>query len=97
MRPKKELDAAVAAGRLTEERADMIEQNLEDRTTDLVNGELRRGPFGPDRRFGGGFRLHGDSRRSAAPLLTMHATRTGSHSRSGGVPRSRDCIPRTRD
>ena len=44
----------------------MIEQDLEERTTDLVNGELRRGPFGPDRRFGGGFRFHGDSGHSAA-------------------------------
>ncbi len=57
---KKKLDAAVAAGRLTEERADLIEQDLEERTRDLVNGELRRGPFGPDRPFGGGFRFHGD-------------------------------------
>ena len=51
---KEALDAAVASGRLTQERADMIEQDLEARTTDLVNGELRRGPFGPDRRFGDG-------------------------------------------
>ena len=58
---KKEIDAAVASGRLTQERADMIEPNLEERTTDLVNGELRRGPFGPDRRFGSGFRFQGDS------------------------------------
>ncbi len=55
---RKELDAAVAAGRLTEERADMIEQNLEERTTDLVNGELRRSRFGADRGFGS---PHGDS------------------------------------
>ncbi len=58
---KKELDAAVAAGNLTRERADMIEQNLEERTTALVDGELRRGPFGPDRDFDGGFRHHGES------------------------------------
>ncbi|MBA3402917.1 MAG: hypothetical protein H0U05_13140 [Actinobacteria bacterium] len=58
---KKELDAAVAADRLTRDRADMIEQNLEERTTYLVNGELRLGPFGRDRRSGSGFRPHGES------------------------------------
>ena len=58
---KKDLDAAVAAGRLTEERADMIEANLAERITDLVEGDFRRGRFGPDRRFGHGFRLHDDS------------------------------------
>lgn len=58
---KKKLDEAVASGRLTRDRADVIEQGLEERTTDLVNGELRRGPFGPDRRFGSGFRFHVDS------------------------------------
>jgi len=64
---KKELDAAVAADRLTREQADMIEQDLVERTTDLVNGELRHGPFGPDRRFGGGFRLHGESPLFSGP------------------------------
>lgn len=58
---KKDLDAAVAANRLTRAQADMIERDLEERTTDLVNGELRRGPFGPDRRFGSGFRHPGVS------------------------------------
>ncbi len=57
---KKEFDAAVAADRLTRERADMIEKDLEDRTTDLVNGELRRGPFGQDRRHGRGLRHFGE-------------------------------------
>ncbi|MGI8478981.1 MAG: hypothetical protein ACR2M2_03865 [Gaiellaceae bacterium] len=64
---KKELAAAVAADRLTGERADAIEQNLEERTTDLVNGELRLGPFGPNRHFGGGFRRHGESRFFSGP------------------------------
>ena len=64
---KKELDAAVAADRLTREQADMIEQDLVERTTDLVNGELRHGPFGPDRRFGSGFRLHGESPLFSGP------------------------------
>jgi len=58
---KKELDAAVAADRVTRERANMIEQDLEARITGLVNAELRLGPFGPHRRFGSGFRLHGES------------------------------------
>lgn len=58
---KTELAAAVATGRLTEERAAMIEEDLEERTPDLVNGELRPGRFGPDRHFGGGYRLHGES------------------------------------
>ncbi len=64
---KKELDAAVAADRLSRERADMIEEGLEERTTDLVNGEFRRGPFG-DRRLGRGFRHLGES-----PLFSGHA------------------------
>ena len=64
---KKELDAAVASGRLTQERADMFQQGLDERTTDLVNGELRRGSFGPDRRFGSGFRFHGDSSPFGGP------------------------------
>lgn len=64
---KKKLDEAVASGRLTRDRADMIEQGLEERTTDLVNGELRRGPFGPDRRFDSGFRFHGDSSPFGGP------------------------------
>ena len=58
---KKELDAAVAADRVTRERANMIEQDLEARITGLVNAELRLGPFGPHRRFGSRFRLHGES------------------------------------
>ena len=95
---KEELDAAVAAGRLTQERADMIEQDLEERTTDLVNGELRRGPFGPDRRFGGGFRFHGGPPPFAGPaVLTPTHPNGGSHPPFGWGTRSRDCIPRTRD
>jgi hypothetical protein len=37
---KKELDAAVAAGRLTQKQEDMILESAEQRATDLVNGEL---------------------------------------------------------
>ncbi len=58
---KKELNAAVAAGRLSGERADMIEQDLEELTKALVNGELPKGPFGPDPRLGGGLPLPGES------------------------------------
>jgi polyhydroxyalkanoate synthesis regulator phasin len=55
------LDDAVADGRLTEERAAELKQGLEERVTDLVNGEFRAprlGPpaFGFDRGFG--FRFH---------------------------------------
>jgi polyhydroxyalkanoate synthesis regulator phasin len=38
------LDEAVEDGRLTRERANELREELEERTTDLVNGELRR-PF----------------------------------------------------
>ena len=37
---KKELDAAVADGRLTQKQEDMILESAEQRATDLVNGEL---------------------------------------------------------
>ncbi len=42
---EEKIDDAVEDGRLTEERADELKQELEERITDLVNGE-RRGPFG---------------------------------------------------
>jgi hypothetical protein len=47
---KKELDAAVAAGRLTREQADTILESAKQRATDLVNGE---GPLRVHGRFGG--------------------------------------------
>jgi hypothetical protein len=57
---KKELDAAVADGRLTRAQADELLANAEQRFTDLVNGTLpERGPHG----FGGprGFAPPGSS------------------------------------
>ena len=47
---KKELDAAVAAGRLTQAQADDMLANAEQRFTDLVNGVM---PQGGPRGFGG--------------------------------------------
>jgi len=47
---KKEVDAAVAAGRLTREQADTILESAKQRATDLVNGE---GPLRMHGRFGG--------------------------------------------
>jgi hypothetical protein len=47
------LDDAVADGRLTQAQADEIAEDLEERMTDLVNGELRRPHFGFGHRFGG--------------------------------------------
>jgi hypothetical protein len=47
---KKELDAAVAAGRLTQAQADEMLANAEQRFTDLVNGTP---PAGGPRGFGG--------------------------------------------
>jgi hypothetical protein len=38
---EKRIAAAVADGRLTQEQASQLKADLEDRTTDLVNGELR--------------------------------------------------------
>ncbi len=47
---KKELDAAVAAGRLTQGQADKMLESAKQRATDLVNGE---GPPRANGRFGG--------------------------------------------
>jgi polyhydroxyalkanoate synthesis regulator phasin len=47
------LDEAVAEGRLTQAQADEIAEGLEERMTDLVNGERPERRF--DRRFGDGF------------------------------------------
>jgi polyhydroxyalkanoate synthesis regulator phasin len=43
---EEKIDQAVEDGRLTEERATELKQQLEERITDLVNGELRGRPFG---------------------------------------------------
>jgi hypothetical protein len=45
------LDQAVADGRLTQAQADELAENLDERMTDLVNGELPERGFG--HRFGG--------------------------------------------
>ena len=50
---EEKIDAAVEAGRLTEERAADIEEDLQERIRDLVNGELR--PMGFGRHHGPGF------------------------------------------
>ena len=42
----KRLDDAVSAGRLTRAQADELAEDLDDRMTDLVNGELRNPGFG---------------------------------------------------
>lgn len=47
------LDDAVAAGKLTQAQADELAVGLEERMTDLVNGELRRSGFGFRHRFDG--------------------------------------------
>lgn len=51
---KEKIDAAVDDGRLTEEQAAELKENLEERVTDLVNGELPPMRFGwhPGRGFG---------------------------------------------
>lgn len=53
---EKEIDEAVAAGRLTKEQADAIKADLEERILSRVNGELPRPELGPGHRhwFGGG-------------------------------------------
>jgi len=56
---EKQIDDAVADGRLTEERAADLKEGLEERITDLVNGELRRPHFGFRPGFGRGFGFHG--------------------------------------
>ena len=43
---EEKIDDAVESGRLTEERADDLKQELEERMTDLVNGEWAGPPFG---------------------------------------------------
>lgn len=62
------LDDAVADGRLTKERAAELKQGLEERTTDLVNGEFRAPRFG-FRGFERGFefRFHRGSSHALGP------------------------------
>lgn len=50
---KARLDHAVADGKLTRAQADDLAEGLEERMTDLVNGELRRPGFGFRHRFDG--------------------------------------------
>lgn len=58
---KKQLDAAVAAGRLTRAQADQVSKDLEQRITDLVNGKrpsFDGAPFRGVRPFGGSREFH---------------------------------------
>jgi hypothetical protein len=50
---EKRLDAAVSAGKLTRAQADELGDGLEERMTDVVNGELRTPGFGFRHRFDG--------------------------------------------
>jgi hypothetical protein len=50
---ERRLDTAVSAGKLTRVQADELAAGLEERMTDLVNGELRRPGFGFRHRFDG--------------------------------------------
>jgi hypothetical protein len=55
---KKQLDAAVAAGKLSQSQADGVLKDLQQRITDIVNGKrptFGGGPFRGVRPFGGGF------------------------------------------
>jgi polyhydroxyalkanoate synthesis regulator phasin len=57
---RERIDDAVADGRLTQAQANELRDNLEERITDLVNGQLPEKRFGFDRGFGPGFgRFHG--------------------------------------
>ena len=49
---EKSIDQAVADGKLTKEQADELKDGLEERMTDLVNGELEHGPGVHGRGFG---------------------------------------------
>jgi hypothetical protein len=69
---EKHLQAAVSAGRLTKAQADQISKDLEQRTTDLVNGKrpsFDRAPFRGVHPFGG-FRAY--HRFSGADVLTPY-------------------------
>jgi polyhydroxyalkanoate synthesis regulator phasin len=60
------IDEAVANGHLTEERAAELKQGLQERITDLVNGEFRAPRFG-FRGFERGFRFHDGPRAFQGP------------------------------
>jgi hypothetical protein len=58
---KKQLDAAVAAGRLSQSQADGVLKDLQQRITDIVNGKrpsFGGGPFRGGRPFGGFGEFH---------------------------------------
>jgi len=59
------LDAAVKAGKLTQAQADSLLSDLKSHITDLVNGKVLAGPFGPSKGLMPGFRefrgFHGGS------------------------------------
>lgn len=65
----KKIDDAVADGRLPEERAADLKEGLEERITDLVNGELRGPHFGFRPGFGRGFGFHGGPSAFHGPLV----------------------------
>ena len=56
---KARIDEAVADGKLTQAQAEELEQGLEERITDLVNGELRGPGPGFHHGFGPGSGFHG--------------------------------------
>ena len=60
---KKNLDAAVTAGRLTQSQADTIESDLNQRITDQVNGTFPGRPGGDDGDGGYGFHRFGPQNR----------------------------------
>ena len=53
------IDQAVVDGKLTQAQADELEAGLEQRITDLVNGELHGPGPGFHHGFGPGFGFHG--------------------------------------
>lgn len=78
----KRLDEAISAGRLTKEQADEIRKGLEERLTELVNGELRLRPFFGHPGFGQGLRLPSPSVGGSARL----ARRYSHHPNGGSFP-----------
>jgi len=64
---KARIDEAVADGRLTQAQADELEAGLEQRITDLVNGELHDPGPGFHHGFGPGSGFHGGAPGSTGP------------------------------
>ena len=92
---EKKIDDAVADGRLTAERAADLKDGLEERITELVNGELRGPHFGFLPGFGRGFGFHGGpSAFTRAAGVADQPVGAGS---DGSDPDWRSQIPRTRD